>query len=141
MTYSSHVCDTKQASQRLFFQRWKKNVKYEKSPKTGISDKCLRRYKLTHVNFHFIPLKIRERIFPLISFLEVGVKVKKKSCITLLRSFELQCSMKPAHECPFIVWDKVDTVITRQYSAICSVKYYKDLYLRFVFCTEKAMLP
>ena len=66
----------------------RKNVKYEISSKTGVLNN-FRRYQLIHVNFHFILLlNMQEGVFPLILFLTVSAKVKK-SCITLLWSFEL----------------------------------------------------
>ena len=84
----------------------------------------------------YLSLKMRERVFPSISFLAVSAQVKR-TFTTLLWSFELRCSLKPAHECPLTGWDKVSAVVKRQYSAICLIKYYKDFHVGYVFAPKK----
>ena len=44
-----------------------------------------------------------------------------------------------SNECSIIGWDKIGPVVKRKYSAACFVKYYNDLLIGFVFCTERAM--
>ena len=55
---------------------------YKNSPKSGVSDKVLRRDELTYADYYFILRNMRERVLPSILFLASGVKVKIKSCIT-----------------------------------------------------------
>ena len=89
---------------------------------------------MTHVNFHFILLKMRERVFPSISFLSVSVKVKK--ALSLYSGV-----LKRAFEHPLTRWDKIGTFVRRKYSATCLVKYYDDFFVGFVFCTKEQCQP